>query len=170
MNDLNLLKDDLIKEVKKRIFEENIPRIKKCLNLLSEEEVWYKPNANTPSVGNYILHLCGNARQWIIATLGRQKDIRNRSEEFSPSAFPTKDELIGHLDELEKEMILVLNQITPEHLNTIQSVQCFRESGLSILIHVVEHFSYHTGQITYFTKSRKNLATNYYSGLNLDEK
>ncbi|MEM8902003.1 MAG: hypothetical protein AAGC85_28100, partial [Bacteroidota bacterium] len=75
----------------------------------------------------------------------------------------------GHLqlDALEKELIVCIDSIQPECLLREHDVQTFQENGIAILVHVVEHFSYHVGQITYFVKARKNIDTAYYGGLDL---
>ena len=71
----------------------NPPRIKKCLNQLSEEEVWKKPNATTNSIGNLIIHLCGNITQYIHSSLGNHLDTRNRDLEFSTEGGLSKNVL-----------------------------------------------------------------------------
>ena len=59
----------LIRETKYRLLEESIPRLHKCLDKLSEAEIWYRPNTHTVSIGNLVLHLNGNVRQWLISGL-----------------------------------------------------------------------------------------------------
>ncbi|MEM6799961.1 MAG: DUF1572 family protein [Bacteroidota bacterium] len=158
----------MIAEVKRRLFKESIPRAKKCLHLLSQEEIWYRPNENSNSVGNLILHLCGNVRQWLISAIGGQTDIRKRQSEFDERGPLATEVLINMLDELEKDAEKVLNNSSAEILTTDFVVQGYRETGLSILIHIVEHFSGHIGQITYFVKAKKDISTGYYEGHNLD--
>ncbi len=158
----------LVQEVRRRLMDENVPRIKQCLAELTTEEIWYRPNENSNSVGNLVLHLCGNVRQWLLSGLGGYTDNRRRKQEFDERGpFPTSI-LLRHLDELMEETDKVLNKLTAEKILQPVEVQGFTETGVSILMHVVEHFSYHTGQITYYVKWRKNINTAYYSGINLD--
>jgi uncharacterized damage-inducible protein DinB len=157
----------LIDQVRIRIFKENIPRIKQCLNSLSESEIWYRPNSNSNSVGNLVLHLCGNARQWIVAGLGGQADTRDRDTEFNEQGALPTTELMALLDQTQAEIELILSELNDTDLTQEYPVQVFRESGVSILVHVIEHFSYHTGQITYFVKAQKDLDTGYYANLDL---
>ncbi len=158
----------LIREVRRRLMDENVPRIKKCLAELNTEEIWYRPNENSNSVGNLVLHLCGNVRQWLLSGLGGYTDNRRRQQEFDERCtFPTSI-LIRHLDELMEEVNKVLNNLTAEKILQPVEVQGFTENGVSVLMHVVEHFSYHAGQITYYVKWRKNINTAYYGSLNLD--
>ena len=159
----------LKQETKRRIIEESLPRIKKCLLLLDEKEIWHKPNTELSSIGNLVLHLCGNARQWIICTLGNQSDSRNREEEFNEKGPLPTSTLLHMLEQLAKEIILVLEQLTPEKLLQSYQVQCYTEPGVSILVHVIEHFSYHVGQISYITKEKKALDLGYYQGQKLNQ-
>ena len=157
----------LIEECNRRLFDESAPRIHKCLGLLTEDEVWYRPNAETVSVGNLVLHLCGNVRQWICTGLGRQEDHRERAKEFTETGPMPTAELLERLDTAMHDAKAVIDALDPSTLLEKRPVQIYNESGLSILIHVVEHFTYHTGQITYYTKSRKAIDTGYYAGRKL---
>lgn len=149
-------------EFNRRVYEEGFERIKKCLSFFSEEEVWVRPNENTVSVANLILHLSGNVRQWICAGLGGQPDIRKRDAEFSTTGGYSKQDLMANIEKTIKDAQAVIKAASIEDLTTIKKVQVYEESGLSIVVHVIEHFSYHIGQITYATKAIKNVDTQYY--------
>ena len=165
---VNDLSPFLLAEAHRRLVGESIPRIRKCLDQLSVEEIWYRPNENSNSVGNLVLHLCGNVRQWLIAGLGDQPDIRERQKEFDERGPLPTEKLLLELDLLEKEIEDLLASLTAEKLAGDYIVQGFQENGVSILVHVVEHFSYHVGQITYFTKARLDIDMGYYAGLELN--
>ena len=158
-----------VDECKIRLFDESVPRIKKCIGLLTEDEIWYRPNAETVSAGNLVLHLCGNVRQWICTGLGRQADHRERSKEFTETGPISTAELLERLETMMRDAKAVIDALDPATLIEKRPVQGYTESGISILVHVVEHFSYHTGQITYYTKSRKAVNTGYYEGHNLSQ-
>ncbi|MEZ4935890.1 MAG: DinB family protein [Saprospiraceae bacterium] len=164
MEEINQL---LIQEVRRRLMAEGVVRIKQCLSELTPKEVWLRPNANSNSVGNLVLHLCGNVRQWIVSGLGGLPDTRQRATEFNETGPLPSAELLSRLDAVMREVDDVLNRLKPEDLTKPIVVQGFEETGLSILVHVVEHFSYHVGQITYFVKWRKNIDTAYYGGIEL---
>ena len=158
----------LLKECRRRLFDESLPRIRKCLAELTVEETWARPNEQTVSAGNLVLHLAGNVRQYVVATLGGVPDARERQKEFDePGPLPAAD-LLGRLEKAMAEVSGVLDRIDPSTLLQTHRVQGFVESGLSILVHVVEHFSYHTGQIAYIAKSRKNVDLGFYRGRNLN--
>ena len=159
----------LVAECGRRLLKESLPRLKKCLAQLTPEEIWYRPNVETVSVGNLVLHLNGNVRQWILSGLGGAPDTRERAKEFSePGPLPT-DELLARIESTLEEACAVLRQLDPATLLEKRSVQVFEETGLAILVHVVEHFSYHVGQITYFVKSTKAVDLQYYGDLDLEK-
>ncbi len=158
-------------DVRRRFFVENWQRINTCLDLLDEKQVWYKHNAQVNSVGNLILHLRGNITQYICAGILRERDIRKRDEEFSAVAFSySKDQLRTMFSETMNLIKEKFDLLTPEILIRDYEVQGFQENGISILVHVTEHFSYHVGQITYITKFLTNSNTGYYGDLDLNAK
>ena len=149
---------------------ENTPRIEKCLNELSEEDIWRKPNASSNSIGNLVLHLCGNITQYIIASLGHKKDNRNRGLEFSSLDRYNKWMLISKLKTTIDLSVDILNQLTEADLMEVRRVQCFDLSGIGIIIHVTEHYSYHTGQIAFWTKILKDKDLQFYGAADLNKR
>ena len=157
------MKDHLIKEFEIRVFDESYVRIKKCLNLLRDEQIWSAPNDKITSIGNTTLHLIGNARQWILTGIGESSDERNRDDEFKEESKISKDELLTMLEDLKTDLMPVLKGLSENQINKVTSVQNFEVSGFSIVIHVIEHFSYHTGQISILTKLMINEDLGYYA-------
>lgn len=158
----------LISDAQLRLRDESLPRILKCLDQLSEDEIWFRPNAETVSIGNLVIHLCGNVRQWIIATLGGQPDRRVRQSEFDETGPIPTAELRKRIESTLAEACAVLDSVDPASLLAERHVQGEVETGVSIIVHVVEHFSYHTGQITFAVKSRKGVDLAYYGERDLD--
>ena len=159
-----------IAEIKRRLFEENIPRLKKCLSELTTEQIWYRPNNSSNSVGNLVLHLQGNVRQWVVAGLGKNPDVRERQLEFDEKGPVPIKKMLDDLDKLMMEVTTILNKVTATDLLEVRNVQAYQESGLSILIHITEHFSYHVGQMTYIVKMLKDQDMGYYDGHDLEAK
>lgn len=170
MDTAQKIRDLFIGDVKRRLITESLPRILKCLDELSIEEIWHKQNENTNSVGNLVLHLCGNVRQYILSGIDGQEDIRERDLEFSERGPIDKSILKDKVSQLMKEVNLALDRISAEDMTRDVGVQGFDENVTAILIHVTEHFSYHVGQITFYTKFIKDLDTGYYAGLDLNAK
>lgn len=159
----------LLNEFEKRVFEESYERIYKCFQLLNDEELWRSPNGNIPAVGNLILHLCGNARQWILSGIGGIHDNRNRDQEFIVHTNIKKSDLVFLLENLKSNLRETLRKMPDTEISKIHSIQGFQVTGFSMIIHVIEHFSYHTGQITTLTKLVKNKQTGYYDHINLNQ-
>jgi uncharacterized damage-inducible protein DinB len=153
-----------------RHFEENPPRIKNCLNRLSEAEVWQKPNSQSNSIGNLILHLYGNITQYAVASLGGQPDKRQRDLEFSTRGGISKEELLKLIQDAAHQAVETMRNCSSEELLRKRMVQGFEYSGIGIIIHVTEHFSYHTGQIAFWTKYIKEEDLGFYANLDLNTK
>lgn len=160
--------DQIRDEVSRRLFDESIPRIKKCMRMLSVEQIWQRPNESLVSIGNLTLHCIGNARQWIGSTLGGLPDNRVRDAEFEETGPIPMHLLEEKLDQLEQDLRQILAGLDSDAVLNSYNVQGFDETGISILIHVVEHFSYHVGQISWFTKLLLNTDLEYYGGMNLN--
>jgi uncharacterized damage-inducible protein DinB len=152
----------LIDNIAKYLIDENFPRIIKCLEMLNEEEIWYRPNSQSNSVGNLVLHLNGNLNQWILDYIGGKPFVRNRQLEFDAEKTHSKAELILMMTNLSKELRSCIESVTSDKLLGILPIHNKQETGISVLIHITEHFSFHAGQITYITKWLKEQQTNFY--------
>ena len=158
----------LIRECRRRLLEVSLPQIRKCLAQLSEEELWLRPNEQSNSMGNLVLHLCGNVSQYVIAGLGGAADVRERAREFTERGPLPRAALLERLEQTLAEAAGVLDRLDVATTLEKRTVQGFEYDGVGILIHVVEHFSYHTGQIAYFVKARKGIDLGFYRGVDLN--
>ena len=137
------------------LLEHHLPRIERCLKMLSEEDIWWRPNEAANSVGNLVLHLGGNVRQWIISGLGRAPDLRDRDKEFAEQGPIPRRALIARLRKTVAEASRVLERLTRDDLARMRPIQKFEVNGLTAAFHVAEHFAFHAGQIVYVTKMRR---------------
>jgi len=127
---------------------------------LTDEQIWWRPNDSSNSVGNLILHVCGNARQWIVSGVGGAADTRHRASEFSRRDGLGRRALIALLEETLGEVDAALAEL--EHALTATASdaplqracvpQGYAQTALDAVFHVVEHFAYHTGQIVLLAK------------------
>jgi uncharacterized damage-inducible protein DinB len=147
---------------------EGVSRIEKCLALLSKAEIWHDPNEHVVSVGNLVLHLCGNVTQYVIAGLGREPIPRDRDAEFTRKPNWTGEALVAQLRNTVAMATGVLESQTDADLAAEYMIQGMPSSGMAAIVHVVEHFSYHVGQITLATKLLKNTDVGYYAGIDLN--
>jgi uncharacterized damage-inducible protein DinB len=126
--------------------------IESCLERLTNDQIWSRGAAHENSVGNLVLHLCGNARQWIEAGVGGEKDIRDRDSEFSTRGGWTGANLFSHLKQTVDRAVAVIEGVTAERLLDEINPQTGPVSVLEAIYQVVGHFQQHTGQVIFATK------------------
>jgi uncharacterized damage-inducible protein DinB len=127
-------------------------RIETCLGALNQDQVWARGGDSENAVGNLVLHLCGNVRQWIVSGVGGQPDIRDRDAEFSAQGGVSVADLAQRLRAAVEEAAGVVSVVPAERLMERIVVQKYEVTVLEAIYHVVEHFSMHTGQIIFATK------------------
>jgi uncharacterized damage-inducible protein DinB len=141
-------------------------RIETCLASLDQRQAWMRGGENQNAVGNLVLHLCGNVRQWIVSGVGGRPDIRDRDSEFAAREGLAPDELARRLHETVEEAAAVLSGVTAERLAERVVIQQYEISVLEAIYHVVEHFSMHAGQIIFATKMSTGRDLGFYAHLN----
>jgi uncharacterized damage-inducible protein DinB len=127
-------------------------RIDSCLGKLTEQQVWARGSTNENAVGNLVLHVCGNVRQWIVSGAGAAPDSRDRDAEFAATGGPSILELRSRLAATVAEGCSVIRSLSAERLEARILVQSYDLTVLEAVYHVIEHFSGHTGQIIFATK------------------
>jgi len=127
-------------------------RIRDCLAKLSTDEIWARGHENENAIGNLVLHLNGNVRQWIISGVGGAPDSRVRDAEFAARGGVEIAELRDRLDATVREAIAVIGKVTPQRITERLTIQKYEVTVLEAIYHVVEHFGQHTGQIIFVTK------------------
>lgn len=142
-----------------------LPRIERSVALLTDEDIWWRAHETDNSVGNLLLHLAGNVRQWIIAGVGGAPDLRERQAEFDERRQLAKAELLDRLRGTLEEADRVLARVEPDMLLVPRFIQFTERTPLQAIYHVVEHFSLHTGQILYITKLRTGRDLGHYKFL-----
>jgi uncharacterized damage-inducible protein DinB len=143
-----------------RLLEDYFVKIARAIEALDDEQVWRRPNESSNSVGNLLLHMSGNVRQWIISGVGGVDDVRDRAGEFAARGSATRGELVESVRATLDEADAVLARIEDEcaaansdgPLQRVCKPQTYEVTVFDAIFHVVEHFSYHTGQIVFAAK------------------
>jgi uncharacterized damage-inducible protein DinB len=148
---LELLATELTRYAAAKI-RQNLTQIVRCVRLLSAEQVWHRASEHSNSIGNLLLHLAGNLRQWIVAGLGGEAFARDRPSEFAARGGIPVAELSAELEQAVDDALALLAQLDAAGLAAGYTIQGYDVSGVVATCHVVEHFSWHTGQIVYMTK------------------
>jgi len=141
------------------------PRLRAAVEPLIEEQVWWRPNEASNSIGNLILHLNGNVRQWLVDSFNGRNDGRDRPAEFAATGGMTAAELLARISGTIDEADAVLGRLTGEELVAAYTIQGYHVRGLDAVYQVVEHFGLHYGQITYIAKSVTGKDLGFYKDL-----
>ena len=151
---------------RRKLVEQYWPRLRECVESLTDEQMWWRPNQASNSIGNLILHLNGNGRQWLVASFNRLEDDRNRPAEFSAEDGISASALLEKLDTTLQEAAEVLARLTEADLLAPYQIQGYHVHGLDAVYQVVEHFGMHYGQILYIAKQVRGVDLGFYSELN----
>ena len=136
------------------LLNDYLPKIRLAVEALSTDDIWWRPNEDSNSIGNLVLHLAGNAQQWVVSGIGGVPDLRRRQEEFDAREGLSADELMAHMERALEEVDQTLSSLSEADLASMRVIQGMEVSVLDALYHVVEHFSTHAGQIIYISKLR----------------
>ncbi|MGA2650365.1 MAG: DUF1572 family protein [Terracidiphilus sp.] len=148
-----------------RLLERYWPRLRACVETLTEEQVWWRPNEQSNSVGNLVLHLNGNVRQWLVDSFEGREDKRDRPAEFATQNGMTAAALLERLSATLHDGAAVLARLTESDLLKRFEIQGYHVSGLEAVYQVVEHFGMHYGQIAYITKNLTGRDLGFYRDL-----
>lgn len=140
-------------------------RLETCIDKLTPEQIWIRHGENENAVGNLVLHLAGNVRQWILCGIGGEPDIRDRDGEFAAREGFSNQELKGRLRATVDAATEVIRAIPPARLIEPIVVQGYPGTVLEAVLHVVEHFSGHTGQVIFVTKFLSGEDLGFYAHL-----
>ncbi|MNW43193.1 Protein of unknown function [Fontibacillus panacisegetis] len=155
-----------------RTMNTELNRILTCLDMLSEDQVWYRFKSNMNSIGNLCLHLAGNEYQHFVSGIGNNSNVRKRSMEFTSDRLYSKNELKELLTRTRNESMSILQNVKVGDLKNPIRVNYSVDDWTSmqdrsseeavdpgytrdlqiILYQVCEHYGYHTGQIVVLTK------------------
>lgn len=166
MNSISNTASAFVEFSRHKLLDQYWPRLRSCVESLTDEQVWWRPNEACNSIGNLVLHLNGNVRQWLVASFNHQPDLRNRPAEFNQREVISRSELLERLGTTMHEASDVLSRLTEADLLACMNIQGYDVTGLAAVYQVVEHFGLHYGQITYLTKMLRAEDLNFYGELN----
>lgn len=149
--------------------KEGLRMVQRAMAFVDEKQLWNPPVHGGMTLGNQLLHSSGNMRQYVIASLGKQADLRKREEEFKTHIKLEKNVLMKQLEETVEASIQIIEKTATAEYLRIRKVQSFSFSGLGATLHAVEHFSYHVGQIAFWVKFLTQQDLGFYEGVDLTE-
>ena len=160
-----------VRHARFRLQSDYLAKITQALEPLDDHQIWWRPNAASNSIGNLLLHLAGNVRQWLIAGVGSVPDVRTRAAEFAAVGTLDKQAVLAQLASTVADADAVLDALTQQltraphedaPLQRLIAPQGFPQTVLDVIFHVVEHFSYHTGQIVFIAKQLSGVEPQFY--------
>jgi hypothetical protein len=127
-------------------------RLVHCLSQLDDRQVWWRPREGMNSIGNLVLHLCGNLRQWVVSGVGGAPDVRDRPAEFAERGPVPRDELLRRLAAVVAEADAVLAGADGATLPEPRTIQGFQETVLSALFDCLVHLGGHAQEVVCLTR------------------
>jgi uncharacterized damage-inducible protein DinB len=131
-----------------------LPRLQRALAVLPARDLWWRPHPRATSAGNLLLHLQGNIHQWIVCGLGGAPDRRERDAEFAAREGAGARELLAALRATVEQACAIIARLDAAALAGRVTIQGFEVSRLEAVLHVVEHLSWHAGQVAWIAKLR----------------
>jgi len=131
--------------------------------------LWHRAFPQGMSLGNQLLHCCGNMTQYIIASLGNKKDTRQRSAEFETQGGATSSDLLKKVTATVALAVETIQTTSEEEYLRMRKVQGFNLSGVGVVLHAVEHFSYHVGQVAFWVKELTTSDLGFYDQQDLNQ-
>lgn len=147
--------DDLSREVLlefQHLLTQSLHKLRHCLNQLNEDQVWWRPAPGLNSIGNLVLHVCGNLNQWAVCGITGARDERQREAEFEADQSHSREELLSLLEQSVQRALKVLESLTAANLLEPRTIQGFSVTVLGAMAHTVPHFVGHTHQVIYLTR------------------
>jgi hypothetical protein len=151
---------------RKKLLGQYWPRLRETVAPLSPQQLWWRPNDASNSIGNLILHLNGNVGQWLVASFNKDEDRRDRPAEFAAKEGAIAAELLAKLSATLDAAGAVLDRLTVEELLAPYEIQGYHVHGLDAVYQAVEHFGLHYGQIVYISKLLTAKDLGFYKELN----
>ena len=137
-------------------------RIELAVAPLTPDQIWWRPNEASNSIGNLMLHLAGNVRQWIVGGVGETPMARDRDLEFSTRDPLSAGELVARLRSAVDDACAIIERVPDSALSEPRSIQRFDTTVFGAIYHVVEHFAMHTGQIILLAKAQTGTDAGFY--------
>ncbi len=144
------------------IREEYRIKLRRALESLPEDGVWWRANSESNSVGNLILHIGGNLRQWIVSGIGGAPDTRDRMSEFTAREGATAAQLLAYMETVMTQVDTVLGALSPSDLASRRTIQSRDVTVMQAIYTAVQHFAMHLGQIILIAKERTPGAIKFY--------
>jgi uncharacterized damage-inducible protein DinB len=148
------LESTVLHLVRSRMVDDYPSQIQECLDLMTDADVWWRPDEHSNALGNILLHLSGSNRFYIGYGIGARAIERDRAAEFTARGMPSRTDVVGAWHETVRVITEVLDALTPAQLTQTTDRTGKPTTIASILLHASHHTAAHMGQIVWITKMR----------------
>jgi hypothetical protein len=145
----------LISALRVRITRVLPQQVRDCLDLLDDEQIWWRPNEESNSIGNIVLHVSGSLNHYLNRNLGGVAYHRNRTAEFTERQHIPKSELLGIFNGMVANAEITFDTITPTRLGEPSPEPSMHTLVVEDLTNIAIHLANHVGQIVWITKMLK---------------
>jgi len=142
----------VLDSIRTRIFRVFPAQIRACVEALSDEQIWWRPNEKSNSIGNLVVHLAGSLNHYLNRQVGGIPYDRDRDAEFAERRHIPKAELLAIFDDMVTKAEQTFAGLTLERLNDPSPEPKMQDYVAQDLLNVVVHVSTHAGQILWITK------------------
>ena len=131
-------------------------QIRECIEQLDEDQLWWRPNETSNSVGNLVLHVSGSTRHYLSRSIGGIDYSRDRPGEFSERGPLPKAQLAAVFDQTIAEAAEVLDRFDMARFLDPTAEPNYYFTLFEQMLGISIHLAVHTGQIVYVTKLLKD--------------
>jgi len=117
---------------------------------LSDEQFWTKPFPFGNSFGHLVLHLTGNLNYYVGAQIAQTGYVRNRRQEFSETARPSKEEVLTKFEEAIAMVLRTIRSQSPEDWSAAYTAAgSDAHDRFDMVLQCATHLHHHIGQMMY---------------------
>jgi uncharacterized damage-inducible protein DinB len=142
----------LLDEARERLVKGFPAQVLACLDALTDDQVWWRANDRSNSIGNLVLHVCGSSRHFIGRGLGGSSYVRDRPKEFAERGPVPKDDLKRLVRDTAEETGRVLDALDPARLLEVSDRAGEPFTALALVQRTSHHWAVHSGQIVFAVK------------------
>ncbi|HWO02600.1 MAG TPA: DinB family protein [Blastocatellia bacterium] len=144
-----------LEAVRSRITRILPAQIRSCVEELSEEQLWWRPNEQANSVGNLVLHMSGSMRHYLSNRVGGIQYERDRPAEFAERGPVPKQQLLETFDETIRQAAQILDSFDTSRFLDATDEPNYVPTVFDLIFNIAIHLATHAGQIVYVTKALK---------------
>jgi hypothetical protein len=160
MQQVNDISSLALEALRTRITKVLPAQIRSCIEQLNEEQLWWRPNDQSNSVGNLVLHVRGAVLHFLCRGVGDLEYKRDRPAEFATVDSIPKRQLLAIFDEMVEKAVQTFAGLSSSRLSEPSTEPAYYSIVFEDLFGVAIHLATHTGQIVYLTKMLKEGSVN----------